>query len=226
MPNIILQLVDRTALGNLYSMPLGKLHEGMSSQSLRELRPSADPRFHRPFDVDLEGDILEWFDANDIIERSETLANQNLDADSTSELALNLAHWCSLAEWSCRDVRIFLYAEPLLDRDISTADFLTYNMWSELSNSLATSDRTSYSESVVMDWMSRRQELGETMEPSEDPLILPTMEAHRSSSDSLFSLLERHRKEGRSMLIGREYLEPLSWSLDSGSLMELMEVEA
>ena len=81
MPNIILQLVDRTALGNLYSMPLGKLHEGMSSQSLRELRPSADPRFHRPFDVDLEGDILEWFDANDIIERSETLANQNLDDD-------------------------------------------------------------------------------------------------------------------------------------------------
>ena len=163
MPNIILQLVARTALGNLYSMPLGKLHEGMSSQSLRELRPSADPRFHRPFDVDLEGDILEWFDANDIIERSETFANQNLDDDSTSELALNLAHWRSLAECSCRDVRIFLYAEPLLERDISTADFLTYNMWSELSNSLATSDRTSYSESVVMDWMSRRQELGETM---------------------------------------------------------------
>jgi len=226
MPNIILQLVDRTALGNLYSMPLGKLHEGMSSQSLRELRPYPDSRFHRPFDVDLEGDILEWFDANESIEQSETLANQNLDTDSIGELALNLAQWCSLAEWSCRDVRIFLYAEPLLSRDISASEFLTYKMWSDLTNSLATSDRMSYSESVVMDWMSRRQELGETMEPSEDPLILPTMEAHRSSSDSLFSFLERHRKEGFSMLIGREYLEPKSWTLDSRYVADFMEVEA
>ncbi len=226
MPDAILQLVDRNALLNLHSMSLGDLLDGMNSQSLREIRPPVDPRFHRPFHVDLEGDILEWFDANEEIDRSETLLNQNLDDDSSSELALNLAHWCSLGEWRCWEARLFLYVEPLLERDISTAEFLSYKMWSELSDTLANSDRVSYSESVVLDWMSRRQELGETMEPSEDPRILPTMEAHRSSSDSLFSFLERHREEGYSMLIGREYLEPTSWTLDSNTLTDLMEVEA
>ena len=226
MADVILQLVDRTALRNLHSMPLGELLDGMDSQSLRELRPSVDPRFHRPFDVDLEGDILEWFDANEEIERSENLANQNLDEYSTCELALNLAHWCSLGEWRCWEARLFLYVEPMLDRDISAAEFLSYNMWSELSDSLATSDRVSYSEAVVLDWMNRRQELGETMEPSEDPRILPTMEAHRSSSDSLFSFLERHREEGYSILFGRDYLEPPIWTLDSGSPMNPMEAKA
>ena len=180
MADVILQLVDITALRNLHSMPLGELLDGMSSQSLREIRPSADPRFHRPFDVDLEGDILEWFDTNEEIDRSETLSRQNLDEHSSSLLALNLAHWCSLGEWRCREARLFLYVEPMLDRNISATEFLSYKMWSELSDSLANSDRVSYSESVVLDWMNRRQELGETMEPSEDPRILPTMEAHLS----------------------------------------------
>tara|TARA_B100000676_G_scaffold77078_1_gene76624 strand:- start:4662 stop:5342 length:681 start_codon:yes stop_codon:yes gene_type:complete len=225
MPDTILQLVDRVVFQNLQSMPLGDLLAGMNSQSLRELRPPADPRFHRPFDVDLEGDILEWFDANEGVDQSERLSNQNLGDDAASELALNLAHWCALGEWRCWEARIFLYVEPQLDRDISAAEFLNYKMWSELSDSLANSDRVSYSESVVLDWMSRRQGLGETMEPSEDPRILPTMEAHRSSSDSLFTFLERHREEGYSMLIGREYLEPTSWTLDSSSLIGSTEVE-
>lgn len=226
MADIILQLVDRTALRRLLSIPLEGLLDGMSSQSLRNLRPNADPRFHRPFDVDLEGDILEWFDSNEDIDRSASLSNQNLNESPTSELALNLAHWCSLGEWRCWEARLFLYVEPLLDRDISALEFLSYVMWTELSDALASLDRVSYSESVVLDWMGRRQELGETMEPSEDPRILPTMEAHRSSSDSLFLFLERHRGEGLSMLIGREFLEPTAWTLDSTSLIDVMEVEA
>ena len=226
MPDAILQLVDREAFRNFQSMPLGDLLAGMDSQSLRELRPRADLRFHRPFDVDLEGDILEWFDTNQEVDQSETLTNQNLDEDSVSDLALNLAHWCTLVEWRCWEARLFLYVEPQLDREISAAEFLSYSMWSELSNSLASSDRVSYSESVVLDWMSRRKDLGETMEPSEDPRILPTMEAHRSSSDSLFTFLERQREEGHSMLIGREYLEPTSWTLDSISMAGLMELRA
>ena len=226
MADIILQLVDRTALRRLLSMPLEELLDGMSSQSLRNRRPNADPRFHRPFDVDLEGDILEWFDSNEDIDRSASLSNQNLNESPTSELALNLAHWCSLGEWRCWEARLFLYVEPLLDRDISAFEFLSYVMWTELSDALASLDRVSYSESVVLDWMGRRQELGETMEPSEDPRILPTMEAHRSSSDSLFLFLERHRGEDLSMLIGREFLEPTAWTLDSTSLIDVMEVEA
>jgi len=225
MADIILQLVDRTALQELLSMPLGELFDGMESQSLRNLRPDSDPRLHRPFDVDLEGDILEWSDTKANIDRTTSITNQNLDEHSICELALNLAHWCSLGEWRCWDARLFLYVEPLLDRDISANEFLSHKMWSELSDALAASDRLSYSESVVLDWMNRRQELGETMEPSEDPRILPTMEAHRGASDTLFSFLERYRNEGVSILIGREYLEPVYWTLDSYSPLDLLEVE-
>ena len=78
----------------------------------------------------------------------------------------------------------------------------------------------------MLDWMSRRQNLGETMEPSEDPRILPTMESHRSASESLFDFLSRVHSEGLSMLIGKELLEPWLWSLDSQSLDKALEVAA
>jgi hypothetical protein len=74
--------------------------------------------------------------------------------------------------------------------------------------------------------MARRQGFGETMEPSEDPRILPTMESHRSTSESLFDFIYRARSEGLPILIGREFLEPELWNLDSQSLGEVIEVVA
>jgi len=198
----------------------------MEGRALRALRPEPDARFHRGFDADIEGDVMEWSDAKGNLDPSKSLAEQGLDSESSCELALALARWCSLGEWSCWDARLFLYLEPLLGRNLSGEEFLQQQVWSEFSDSLFRTDRTSYSESVVLDWMSRRQNLGETMEPSEDPRILPTMESHRSASESLFDFLSRARSEDLSMLIGRELLEPWLWSLDSQSLDEALEVAA
>ena len=198
----------------------------METRALRALRPEPDARFHRSFDVDIEGDVMEWSDAKGNLDPSKPLAEQGLNPESSCELALALARWCSFGEWSCWDARLFLYLEPLLGRNLSGEEFLQQQVWSEFSDSLFRTDRTSYSESVVLDWMSRRQNLGETMEPSEDPRILPTMESHRSASESLFDFLSRARSEDLSMLIGRELLEPWLWSLDSQSLDEALEVAA
>ena len=226
MVDVILLLVDREAFDSLCSKPLGELLEGMEGRALRTLRPEPDARFHRGFDVDIEGDVMEWFDAKSNLDPSKPLTEQGLDSESTCELALALARWCSFGEWSCWDARLFLYLEPLLGRNLSGEEFLQQHVWSEFSDSLSRIDRVSYSESVVLDWMSRRQNLGETMEPSEDPRILPTMESHRSASESLFDFLSRARNERMSMLIGRELLEPWLWSLDSQSLDEALEVAA
>ena len=226
MVDVILLLVDREAFDSLCSKPLGELLEGMEGRALRTLRPEPDARFHRGFDVDIEGDVMEWFDAKGNLDPSKPLTEQGLDSESTCELALALARWCSFGEWSCWDARLFLYLEPLLGRNLSGEEFLQQQVWSEFSDSLSRADRVSYSESVVLDWMSRRQNLGETMEPSEDPRILPTMESHRSASESLFDFLSRARNEGMSMLIGRELLESWLWSLDSQSLDEALEVAA
>jgi len=224
--DVILLLVDREGFDSLCSKPLGELLEGMEGRALRALRPEPDARFHRGFDADIEGDVMEWSDAKGNLDPSKSLAEQGLDSESSCELALALARWCSLGEWSCWDARLFLYLEPLLGRNLSGEEFLQQQVWSEFSDSLFRTDRTSYSESVVLDWMSRRQNLGETMEPSEDPRILPTMESHRSASESLFDFLSRARSEDLSMLIGRELLEPWLWSLDSQSLDEALEVAA
>ena len=198
----------------------------MEGRALRALRPEPDARFHRGFDADIEGDVMEWSDATDNLDHSKPLAEQGLGAESSCELALALARWCSFGEWSCWDARLFLYLEPLLGRNLSGEEFLQQQVWSEFSDSLSRTDRVSYSESVVLDWMSRRQNLGETMEPSEDPRILPTMESHRSASESLFDFLSRVHSEGLSMLIGKELLEPWLWSLDSQSLDKALEVAA
>ena len=198
----------------------------MEGRALRTLRPEPDARFHRGFDVDIEGDVMEWFDAKGNLDSSKPLTEQGLDSESTCELALALARWCSFGEWSCWDARLFLYLEPLLGRNLSGEEFLQQQVWSEFSDSLSRIDKVSYSESVVLDWMSRRQNLGETMEPSEDPRILPTMESHRSASESLFDFLSRVHSEGLSMLIGKELLEPWLWSLDSQSLDKALEVAA
>ena len=224
--DIILLLVDREGFDSLCSKPLGELLEGMESRALRALRPESDSRFHRSFDVDIEGDVMEWSDAKSNLDHSKSLSEQGLDSESSCELALALARWCSLGEWSCWDARLFLYLEPFLGRNLSVEDFLQQQVWSEFSDSLSRTDRVSYSESVVLDWMSRRQNLGETMEPSEDPRILPTMESHRSASESLFDFLSRARSEPLSILIGREFLDPNLWNLDSQSLGEALEVVA
>ena len=226
MVDVILLLVDREGFDSLCSKPLGELLEGMETCALRALRPEPDARFHRSFDVDIEGDVMEWSDAKGNLDPSKPLAEQGLNPESSCELALALARWCSFGEWSCWDARLFLYLEPLLGRNLSGEEFLQQQVWSEFSDSLSRTDRVSYSESVVLDWMSRRQNLGETMEPSEDPRILPTMESHRSASESLFDYLSRVHSEGLSLLIGKELLEPWLWSLDSQSLDKALEVAA
>ena len=71
-----------------------------------------------------------------------------------------------------------------------------------------------------MDWMSRREEMGETMEPSEDPMILPTMESHRTLSESLFNIMESHRRSEMELMVGREFLDAGRWMLGSATFSD------
>ncbi len=220
--DVILHLVDQPAFSRMLGMPIEEIAKGMESQSLRFLRPEPDPRFHRDFEVDLEGDLLELMDG---LGDSGGFTPSSLQprAQSSCEMLLLLARWCSSAQWRCWDARLFLYVEPALGREVSSAEELLHPaLWNEFSDALTRTDRPSYSESVVMDWMSRRERLGETMEPSLDPRILPTMESHRSLSESLYVLLDQARRAGTSLLVGREYLEPEEWHLGVMTIAETM----
>ena len=70
--------------------------------------------------------------------------------------------------------------------------------------------------------MKRREDLGDTLNPDEDPRILPTMESHRSLTESLFDFIELSKEDGLILLIGREYLHAEDWSLDGVTLSEVV----
>ena len=221
MADVILCLVDLPAFESLLRMTIGDIASGMEDQSLRSIRPEADPKFHRDFEVDLEGDFLELVDNSDHVSLAETPSVQH--SQSVCEFGIILARWCSIAQWRCWDARLFLYVEPILGRTISSDDeFVRPRVWGEFTEALSKTDRAAYSESVILDWMNRRESLGETMDPSKDSRILPTMESHRSLSKSLYCLLEQSRKLGCPLLIGREYLEPDEWNLGGTTMPEAM----
>ena len=223
MADVILYLVDPSSLDRLMQMSVEEISLGMENCQLRGIRPEHDLRFHRDFDIDLEGDIL------DLIESDSTLHGKSkitdLNTQTGIDLTILLAKWCSSAQWSCWEARLFLYVEPNLGRSVSgSEEFLDSKTWDDFAEELSKTDKSSFSESVVIDWMSRREEMGETLEPSEDPRILPTMESHRSLSESLYSIIDQSRRSDSQLLIGREYLEGGSWSLGSKRLYEICGV--
>ena len=225
MVDVILNIVHHSNFQKLVSMPLQELFEKVEDSSLRNYRPELDNRFHRDFDVDLEGDIMEWSDKNSDLVLSDTIYSQPIKESEIAELTILLAKWCSFSEWRCWDARLFLYVEPMLEYNISNPnEFLKFSLWEDFMFSLSKTDKKSYSESVVLDWMSRREELGETMEPSEDPRILPTMSSHSTSSELLHIFLDSFDSKNISLLIGREYLEYESWSLNGSYLYDLEEI--
>ena len=225
MADVILNLVNHSNFKKLVSMPLQDFFEKVEDGSLRDYRPELDNRFHREFDVDLEGDMMEWSDKNSDINLSKTILSQSIKDSNIAELTILMAKWCSFSEWRCWDARLFLYIEPLLEYNISnTNEFLNFSLWKDFISSLSKTDKKSYSESVVLDWMNRREQLGETMEPSEDPRILPTMGSHSSASELLHIFLNNLDSKNISLLIGREYLEYELWSLNGDPLYDLGEI--
>ncbi len=222
MADVILNLVNHSNFKKLVSMPLQDFFEKVEDGSLRNYRPELHNRFHREFDVDLEGDIMEWLDKNSDLILSKTILSQSIKDSNIAELTILIAKWCSFSEWRCWDARLFLYVEPLLEYNISnTNEFLKFSLWKDFISSLSQTDKKSYSESVVLDWMNRREQLGETMEPSEDPRILPTMSSHSSASELLHIFLNNLDSKNISLLIGREYLEYELWSLNGDQLYDL-----
>ena len=209
MVDVILRLIDSNALNRLRSMSIEQLVLAFESGRLGDERPAGDPRFHRSFSVDIEGDFLEWADKS----------NGQIDATAS----LILCDWSSVAEWRCWDGRLFLYVEPILQDSFEDADaFLNSDIWARLTAELSSKDRQSYSESVILDWMQRREQLGDTLNPDEDPRILPTMESHKSLTESLFDFIELSQEGGLNLLIGREYLEPEEWILNGKNLLEAL----
>jgi hypothetical protein len=163
--------------------------------------------------VDIEGDILDIFDKNEnLLVTNDKISDITIELKN--DLILLLAKWSSVAKWSCWDARLFLYIEPFLDKKVMNIDdFLEPDIWKNFHNNISKLDQRSFTESIVIDWMTRREELGETMEPSEDPKIIPTMNSHNELSKSLFSFITKNSHTELDLMIGRDYLKSELWYL-------------
>ena len=115
--------------------------------------------------------------------------------------------------------KVLFRSEPFLEEKVINVDnFLEPKIWKSFYNQISIFDQRSFTESIVMDWMDRREKLGETMEPSEDPKILPTMNSHNELSKLLFNFIIKTSLPELDLMIGRDYLDSELWYLGKNKI--------
>jgi hypothetical protein len=209
---MVLLLVDQPALERLLNEPWKSLYSGMESGAYRSVRPEADPRLNRPFDIDAEAEILDWMDAY-TIEGNPTLLEALKGQRQGAQGLLHFMHYASPGAWEVWEGRAFLYLDVALGEAVANVDALYgEDTWMRATRRLAGLPEDEFSESVCLDWMERRKELGETLDEKEDPKIVPTYEAHDRASRLLVHAVSRWIGEGDLVgVLGREHLPAGEW---------------
>ena len=102
----------------------------------------------------------------------------------------------------------------------------TQDIWNETTRRLAGLPEDEFAESVCLDWMDRRKELGETIDEKEDPRIVPTFEAHDRAAKALVHTMTRWNNEDNLVaIIGRDHLEARKWGSFSWNLSTIVANE-
>ena len=96
----------------------------------------------------------------------------------------------------------------------------SYEVWEEVRSSLAQMGESEYSERVCADWMQRRKDLGETLDESKDPRIIPTFEAHDRNSRALHHAVNQ---KIYIQILGREHLDAKLWGHGDWNLGNLLD---
>ena len=208
----VLLLVEQESLETILQMPWNDVYQGMESGSFRNSRPKKSDRLSRLFDIDCEAEILDWMDLVEC--EPETNVKSSLqNIKDGSEGLLKLMQWASPGQWESWEARTYLYLDVALGRDIANRDDLySQSTWNEITESLAGIPEEEFAQKVCLDWMDRRKELGETLDETKDPKIIPTYEAHDKTSRLLVYALTRWSNEnGLIGIVGREHMDAQKW---------------
>ena len=117
-----------------------------------------------------------------------------------------------------------LYLDVLLNRTIADIeDLYADRTWLDALNSISTTEPSEYAESVVMSWMAKREDMGETLDPKQDARILPTMEAHQSTADILHRTLQTAQLTELFLMVGRDWTDATRWGQGEWNLGHLLE---
>ena len=214
---MVARLVDIESFKHLMTLDTDDLATGLQDGTLQ--RPPADVKLQRVFDIDASAEILDWLD---VTETDGCIKDMALD-DACQGLLL-LSEWCSVGEWEAWEPRTFIYIETMLGRRVPTVEGLyAEEVWSEMSRKVSEVTEVEFRESVIMDWMERREELKETLDEKRDPHILPTMEAHARNAEGLHHVLFRSSEQGLMLLVGKEHLNPRNWGAGSSNLEHIAD---
>ena len=206
-------LVHAPTLSFLLELPWGELQAHMESGSLRPQRPVQDDALTTLFAIDAEAELLDWMDAHPAADTTQvTLDVLQLD-DEGEEGLLHLMRWASPGHWEVWEGRAFLYLEEAIQREVDDIhELYTEEVWVDVLARLHGVAGTEFAERVVLNWMNRRVALGETIEETEDPKIVPTFEAHQRASKALIHVVQRtQNEEDMVFVLGREHLDAANW---------------
>ena len=226
-----LLLISKSSCRELLNMKWSDVVTGMEESSLRHLRPQPDETLHRSFDVDGEAEILDWEQLHDLDGELSTLeaiqeakSVRKLSLANACEGILLLMRWSSIGYWEAWEGRSFLYFDLLLPEPAEDIQMLYHeDTWAIVKSELARRSAKEYTQQVVMDWMRRRKELGETIDEKSDPHILPTMQSHTRLSEGLHhAVTQWNTRDDIEGILGREHLSAEKWGHDQWRLSTIV----
>jgi len=208
----VVLLLDQSCLNSLLEITWSQLYTGMEKGHFRDSRPDADNRLNRLFDIDCEAELLDWMDSVECEYDMNVKLTLNKITNG-SEGLLKLMQWASPGQWESWEARTYLYLDVALNREIANRDDLySHSTWNDIFESLAGIPEEEFAQKVCLDWMDRRKELGETLDETKDPKIIPTYEAHDRTSRLLVHTITRWKNEdGVVGIVGREHMDAKKW---------------
>ena len=217
-------LVHQPTLEHLLSLSWDELKAGMESGSLRPLRPPQDNLLTTTFAIDAEAELLDWMDehGNSSTGDVRTVLSQMGDG---SEGLLHLMKWASPGQWEVWEGRAFLYLEAAIGREAEDIhELYTREVWDETMNRLHGNAEDEFAERVVLGWMDRRKDLGETLDEAQDPKIVPTFEAHTRAAKALVHTVNLAMNEpDLGFVLGREHLDAEKWGFGEWNLSAYLQ---
>jgi len=219
---MVVHLIDGAAFHSLCGRPWRQVYDESEAWKLRDTRPAGDPRLERRFDIDAEVELLDWMDSCDIprshgkpflAEIRSAHKAKRLGTEAACDGLMHAVQWACIGSWEAWEGRAFLYFEELLGRKVADIDELYEgDVWHVLCEEIPAMSEAEYCESVVLDWMGRREALGETLDESRDPHIMPTMASHTQLTGDLHHLLTRLAADDSLVIVvGRGHLASHLW---------------
>ena len=191
--DMTVHLVDITTFEKIGNLGWNEVYDHAQNGTLREFRPPPDSKLIRSHDIDSEVELLDWMDSVELEDNGfnflTTIRNAITERIINFEVGCDGIHHlvevCSIGYWEVWESRSYLYFEKLLGIKVENIEELyAEEIWLSLTDKMSEIAADKFSELVIMDWMRRREELGETLDEKQDPRIIPTMASHKKLTNS------------------------------------------